>query len=52
MLIPHRKHIYGPSGPVTDIALLYYVLIMFIPHRKHIYETSGPVTVIALLYYM
>jgi hypothetical protein len=26
---------YGPPRPVTTIALLFYIQMMFVPHRKH-----------------
>jgi hypothetical protein len=37
MLIPYRKNTYGPPQPVTGIALLSYIEMMFIPHRKQEY---------------
>jgi hypothetical protein len=41
---------YGPARPVTRIALLFYIQMIFIPHRKHAYGALPPVTRIALLY--
>jgi hypothetical protein len=43
---------YEPPQPVTGIALLFYMQMMFIPDRKHAYEPPRPVTDIALLFYM
>jgi hypothetical protein len=37
MIVPHRKHIYGPLRSVMEIYLLYYMQMMFIPHRKHVW---------------
>jgi hypothetical protein len=36
MFVPHRKHTCGPLRPVTKIALLFYMQVMFIPHSKHL----------------
>jgi hypothetical protein len=42
----------GPPMPVTAIALLFYMHMMFVPHRKHIYGPARPVRGIALLFCM
>jgi hypothetical protein len=44
MFTPHRKRTYGPSRPVTGIALLFYMWMIFVPHRKHAYGPLQPVT--------
>jgi hypothetical protein len=43
---------YGPPRPVTGIALVFYMLMMFVPHRKHNYMPPRPVTGIVSLFYM
>jgi hypothetical protein len=40
--LPHRKHAYGPPLPVTEIALLCYVQMMFVPHFRQRLWTSTP----------
>jgi hypothetical protein len=30
-----RKHTYGPPRPVMEIALLFYMQMMFVPQGKH-----------------
>jgi hypothetical protein len=43
---------YGQSRPVTEVALLSYMQMIFVPHRKHTCGPPRPVTDIALLSYM
>jgi hypothetical protein len=43
---------YGPPLPVTEIASIFYMQIMFVSHSKHTYGPSRPVTEIALLFKM
>jgi hypothetical protein len=45
-------NIYGPPRPVTGIASLVYMQIMFLPNGKHTYEPPRPVTEISLLSYI
>jgi hypothetical protein len=49
MFVPHRKHTYGHAGPVTGVALHFYVAVMFLLHRKPTYDPPRPVTGITLL---
>jgi hypothetical protein len=49
MFVPHRKHTYGPSRPVTGIALLLYMKMTFVPHREHTYGSPRCVTGTVLL---
>jgi hypothetical protein len=43
MIVPHRRHIYGPPPPLTLRALLFYMQMMFVPCRKHAYGSTRPV---------
>jgi hypothetical protein len=43
----HTKHTYGPSRPVTCIAVRFLMSMMFVPHRKYPYRLTYPVTRIA-----
>jgi hypothetical protein len=52
MFVPHRKHAYGPSQPVTETAMLFYIVMMFKPHSKHTFGPSQTVTGIAILFYI
>jgi hypothetical protein len=33
--------LYGPSRPVTGIAVLFYTYIMFVPDRKHVRASTA-----------
>jgi hypothetical protein len=35
------KLTYGPPLPVTGMALLFYVYLMFVPHRKHLWPSTA-----------
>jgi hypothetical protein len=48
IFVPHRKHM--PPQPVTEIALLSYMQMMFVPDRKLTCGPPRPVTGIALLF--
>jgi hypothetical protein len=37
MFVPHRKHTNGLLRPVTEIALLFYMYMIFVPYSKHTY---------------
>jgi hypothetical protein len=50
MLIPHRKHTYGPAWSTIGTVSLLYMCMMLVPHKKHTYEPPWPVTGIALLF--
>jgi hypothetical protein len=43
---------YVPPRPVTGIAALFHMYMMFVSHRKHTYVPPRPVTQIALHFYM
>jgi hypothetical protein len=50
MFVPHRKHIYKSSLPVSRISLHFFIYMMFVPHRKHAYRPPRVVTWIALTF--
>jgi hypothetical protein len=50
MLVPHKKHTYGPPRPVTAIASLFHMWMMLVRHRKSICVPPRPVTGIDLPY--
>jgi hypothetical protein len=41
MFAPHRKHTDGPPRPVTGIALLSYMHLMFVPHSKQLWACTA-----------
>jgi hypothetical protein len=43
---------YTPPRPVTGIALLFYMWMMFVPNREYTYILPRPVMEIVLLYHM
>jgi hypothetical protein len=43
-LCTSQENIYELPRPVTEIALLFYMKMMFVPHRKHTYELPRPLT--------
>jgi hypothetical protein len=52
MFVPHRKHTYRASVPITGITLPFYMYIMLVPHRKDTYRLPRPVTGITVIFYM
>jgi hypothetical protein len=54
MFVPLRKLAYRRLLPVTGIALLFHIWMLFASLREHAHSPSRPVTIIlvALLFYM